>query len=431
MDKSKKIYIKALDKYNNGYIDDAIQLCEKSISIDMTNAAAINLKGLLYYLKGDLDGAQKLWKMNYQINKDSVSEKYLNDTKQDKERLKIYSQAVQLVEGLKINEALRLLKVCEESDYNYINTNNYITSCYISIGEYDKALKHIENVLKLDKTNDTAKENRRTLEKYGVIKKNIDFKIIAYSCMLMACIAILIMTTFIYRKKIRDTYASIKYNISKSISKASKSNKQAQNIEATKANSKTDVKTTNNNEKNNKTETNKTEKQNFNSEALKKYVQSRNYEGIYDLYMSWKDKEVPDNDKVVLSTAYEVLQNEGVNYFYNNGCIYLNNANYSNAKDYLGRAYSIGSQSYLCSHIVYMFGTSYDLSGDRENAARYYTEYINAFPSGGYAEQVLYNLVTIYKNTDKSKAKVYGEKLVQLYPYSIYNNSVVKSIINN
>ena len=55
MDKSQKKYIKALDNYNNGYIDKAIKLCEESISINIKNSAAINLKGLLYYLNGDLD----------------------------------------------------------------------------------------------------------------------------------------------------------------------------------------------------------------------------------------------------------------------------------------------------------------------------------------------------------------------------------------
>src|SRR3712207_7014744 len=63
MIKSKKIYAKAIDKYSLGYINDALRLCEESISMDVNNAPAINLKGLLYYLKGDLTSAQNLWKM--------------------------------------------------------------------------------------------------------------------------------------------------------------------------------------------------------------------------------------------------------------------------------------------------------------------------------------------------------------------------------
>ena len=54
MDKSQKIYNKALDKYNKGYIGKSMELCDESISISIKNGAAINLKGLLLYLKGDL-----------------------------------------------------------------------------------------------------------------------------------------------------------------------------------------------------------------------------------------------------------------------------------------------------------------------------------------------------------------------------------------
>src|SRR3712207_9370980 len=88
MIKSKKIYAKAIDKYSLGYINDALRLCEESISMDVNNAPAINLKGLLYYLKGDLTSAQNLWKMNLKLNKDKISEKYLKDSKEDINRIK-------------------------------------------------------------------------------------------------------------------------------------------------------------------------------------------------------------------------------------------------------------------------------------------------------------------------------------------------------
>ncbi len=45
MDKSGKVYVKAMNKYNDGYIDKALRLCEKSISLNNTNAAASKFKG--------------------------------------------------------------------------------------------------------------------------------------------------------------------------------------------------------------------------------------------------------------------------------------------------------------------------------------------------------------------------------------------------
>ncbi|NFI65937.1 hypothetical protein FC922_03685, partial [Clostridium botulinum] len=104
--KSRKIYTKALDNFNNGNIDKALDLCEKSISMDLKNNSAINLKGLLYYLKGDLISCKNLWKMNYHTNKDTVSYKYLQDAKLDEQFLKKYANAITLIKNNDIEGAI-------------------------------------------------------------------------------------------------------------------------------------------------------------------------------------------------------------------------------------------------------------------------------------------------------------------------------------
>lgn len=171
MNKSQKIYSRALNKYNNGYIDSAIKLCEESISIDIKNKSSINLKGLLLYLKGDLDKAQKLWKMNYQVNEDEVAQKYLESSKKDNEKIQFYKEALILIEKFKIDEALVLLEKCAESDFNYINVNNYSALCYMKKGQYARALEKINNVLKLDVKNVEAKENIKLLKNINIIGK--------------------------------------------------------------------------------------------------------------------------------------------------------------------------------------------------------------------------------------------------------------------
>ena len=180
MNKSQKIYNKALSKYNNGYIDAAIKLCEESISIDIKNKASINLKGLLLYLKGDLDKSQKLWKMNYQVNGDEIAEKYLESSKKDSNKIEYYKEALVLVEKFKIDEALVLLEKCAESDFNYINVNNYSALCYMKKGQYAKALEKINNVLKIDVKNTEAKENIKLLESINVIDKKNNIRKICY-----------------------------------------------------------------------------------------------------------------------------------------------------------------------------------------------------------------------------------------------------------
>jgi tetratricopeptide (TPR) repeat protein len=129
-----KLYTKAINCYNEGYIEKSLEYCEKSISENLKNTSAINLKGLLYYLKGDLENAQALWKMNSQVNKDLVSKKYLEDSISDEEKKRYYQAALNCMKELKIKEALQLLEQCKDSDFNSINVSNSIAICYIKLG---------------------------------------------------------------------------------------------------------------------------------------------------------------------------------------------------------------------------------------------------------------------------------------------------------
>ncbi len=411
MDKSKKTYVKALDKYDNGYIDKAIDLCEESISMDIKNAAAINLKGLLYYLKGDIDNSQKLWKMNYQMNKDGVAERYLIDTKSDKERLSIYREAIDFIKELYINEALELLEKCSESDFNYINVNNYKTLCYIKKGQYDKAINTIENVMKIDKNNSMAKENRKTLIKYGMLKNKIDGKKAIYSL-----IGVAIVITMVFA--VPAIYKSIKNNITKVSNKQKTSKNQVAKTPSSNQN------------KIAKEPTKKSQQEDFPRDKMKSDIQSKNFPSIYENYMKWKDKNISNDDKSVISDANGILKTEGVEYFYGEGYAYVDRKEFPSAKDNLTKAYNIGSESYLYPHIIYMLGSAFYLSNDFENAKKYYIQYDENYDKGDYEETVLYALAIMYKDSDKSKASNYAQKLSNKYPKSIYNNSIIKSLIN-
>lgn len=428
MDKSKKLYVKALDKYNSGYIDKAMDLCEESISMDIRNTASINLKGLLYYLKGDLDSAQKLWKMNYGINKDGVSERYLKDTKEDTERFKLYKVALDFIKELKINEALSLLEKCTGSDFNCINVNNHISLCYIKKGEYDKALKYVERVLTVDKKNTMSKEIIKTLKTYGAVSKE-GYKINPkYILATIICLVLFIFTSLIYVNLIKNNK-----NLSiKNLFSSSNKQKETPKKEISKPNKEENNKkeNTSKTQKDNITE-NKKESEVFPSDKLKSDIENKNFEAIYEVESKWKDKNISVNDKGLLSNAEELLKSEGVEYFYNKGYGFMNSNDYNSAKDYLSKAYSIGKESYLYPHIIYMLGSAFYASGDVENAVKYYTQYDRDFPTENYEETVLYNLAIVYKDTDKSKAKIYAEKLLQNYPESIYSNSIIRGLVES
>ncbi|WP_406541896.1 tetratricopeptide repeat protein [Clostridium ljungdahlii] len=343
MDKSQKIYNKALKKYNDGYIDKAIELCEESISLNIKNRASINLKGLLFYLKGDLDKAQKLWKMNHQVNGDGVSEKYLGSLKEDDVRFSLYVKALRLIRELKINEALKLLEQCAESDFNYIKVNNYSALCYIKKGEYKSALEKLNNVLRVDVNNDEAKKTMKMLEDLNVVKKKFPLKKVACISAGVICSVVLIVLIFngIKNKSLLNkNFAKIKTStIKNSGQKASGvSNKAKPKVETTK--------------------------EVFPQEKFKGYIQNKDYDSIYIEVKKWKDKQLSTDEGALLSEGSNLLKQDGSAYFYKLGTNYLNSKDYNNAKAYLTKAYEFGSENYLYADIIYMLATTLDSSGD-------------------------------------------------------------------
>ena len=49
---NNKLYSKAIKYYEEGKLEKALLQCEEAISLNLRNSAALNLKGLLLYLKG-------------------------------------------------------------------------------------------------------------------------------------------------------------------------------------------------------------------------------------------------------------------------------------------------------------------------------------------------------------------------------------------
>lgn len=172
MNKSNKLYKKAFHEFQNGNIDKAINLCDISLKLNIRNRAALNFKGLLHYLKGDLENAISFWKLDYKMNKSEVSKKYLEGTPDDRKRLEMYVKAVRLVNKLKINEAVKLLEECRKSDYNKINVNNYLAYCYIKLGQFSNADICLGEVLKIDRNNEQALNYRKETKKYTKNNKN-------------------------------------------------------------------------------------------------------------------------------------------------------------------------------------------------------------------------------------------------------------------
>lgn len=414
MNKSIKLYNKAVEYYNRGNIEKALDLCEKSISENLKNASSINLKGLLYYLKGELDNAQGLWKMNSQVNKDSVSKKYLEDSKNDEKKMVIYNAALKEIKELKIREALNLLNECSESDFNSINVNNYLAFCYIKLGEYAAALKHINIVLGIDKRNLFALKYKKELASFGVIKKEINYR---YLVIAFVIIVFAGLFSIVYKS-----------SMTKFLDKGSLNNKQTPKI-STEAKLEKQSENKQPDEQKKEQLENKNKLEVFPAEDINNLIAAKDYEKLYAIYNTWKDKDLNINNKTLLMKIKDIISGEGIEYFYNKGSQALSNKNYNSSINYLSIAYNYGDQSYLYSHTIYLLAVSYKNAGDIENSIKYYEEYNSKYPNGDYNDAVLYELTLIYKNIDNNTAINYAKKLNKQYPKSMYNNSIIKSII--
>lgn len=414
MANSNKYYIKALNCYENGYIEKALEYCEVSISLDLKNKAALNLKGILYYLKGELNNAEATWKLNSQMNNDSVAKKYLENVKSDEEKQVKFVQAVKLVNEVKINEAIELLEQCEQSDFNLINVKNYLCLCYMKQCKYDKVKEKLQKVFEIDKKNEIALNIKKQLMEYDIIKNKVNLK----PFLIIGVIILIIIVA-----------AVSKNYIFKIVKGADKSNK---NIVLNKSQ-------INQNKKEKQIEKTKQPENlqqhvavvQFPSADFQNSINSKNFDSLYNYVVEWNSKQLEINDKKLLAEGQKLLADEGTMYFYKKGIEFLQNKDYANAQGQLNKAYSNGSNSYLYQHIIYFLATSYNNSKDFENAIKYYEIYDKNYSSGSYEEMVLYNLALIYKDTDMAKAKQYSDKLTKNYANSIYNNSNIKAILNN
>lgn len=404
-----------MNYYYEGNFEKALIYCEKSLELGRGNSAALNLKGLLLYLKGDLEEARNQWKINYRLNNDDVARKYLEDSNKDKENLKLFNEGKAAFAQLKIKEALELFKNCEKSHFNFISLNNYLAQCYIKLGQYNNAEKHINEVLKTDKNNKMATEIVKLMNDLGVIKykKKYSNKILVGSSIAL----ILLISLSIY------TFIKVSYNKNNLIVEDNnkKNNEQKQELS---------VKEEKEEEINkNKVEENKKEENKFPFEELKIHIDNSKYDDIIKILKDYKNSVLNNNEKQMYIKASNFINKEAIKVYYDKAEEFRNKGDYKNSIKELEKIYEFSEGNYLYEHIIYMLALSYEKESDITTSIKYYEIYANKFKGGDYIENVIYNLAVLNENTNIEKSKKYANEIINKFPYSQFNNSKIENIL--
>ena len=418
--KSKKAYDKAMDYYERGQINKALDICEIELSESLKNSAILNLKGLLLYQKGDLKEAVTVWKINKDFNNDPIAKNYIKDSLSDEKRLETYILGEIELKNFRIDNAINLFKKCAESDFNAIKVNTALALCYQKKGDFKLAQEYVNKALRLDVNSATAKTIKKNLISTGVYqeeRKSYKKIIIMITAIISICL-ITIITYIIFERLNNKSFFT--------------KNEQVNKIEKSEDSNETDTEAMLLDEEDEQVETGNIDTDKlFNKDTLMTLLANKDLDGIYKEIKDFKLDDLNSEDEGIYRQAIDILKSEGVQTFYNRGLTFFNEKSYENAAIEFNKAYTYCDGNYLKEHIMYYKANTSLKMEENTVALDEYEEYYNEYPKGVYIEGVLYQLALLIDGIDNEKSKDYAKQLLNNYPNSIYINDYIIKIINN
>jgi tetratricopeptide (TPR) repeat protein len=412
-----KDYMKAVHFYEEGELDKALKKCDESISANLKNAATLNLKGLILYIKGDLDGAKAQWKINSEHNDDNLSKHYIHDSKSDVKRLKLYKLGESYLKQLRIEEAIEELNKCTESDFNSIKVNLALAICYLRKGDYTTSSVYITKVLKVDKDNLSAKNIVKELKdvsgiKLEASKSNNWIKVLVF---ILVSITILGFIGIGIRMGLHNKIISSELN---------EETVKEEEIDTSKIQEKSE-------ETNGTKEKGETKTEDLvDFSALESSVNNKDYEAIYNDVKKVNEGSLKGREKTIYFNAREALKNDGVSFFYRRGSELYSKKSLNEARAEFIKGYEYGEGNYIYPHIVFFKAATDEELGNIDDAINGYEEFYNKFKNETYIEETIYKLALLYKDRDIDKSIAFAKEIREKYSSSMYNNKVISNLLD-
>ncbi|EKQ52180.1 MULTISPECIES: tetratricopeptide repeat protein [unclassified Clostridium] len=423
--KATRAYEKAMNYYEKGKINKALDICEEILSEGLDNPTVLNFKGLLLYQKGNLNDAITVWKLNSDLNNDSIAEKYIKDSVADEERLELYKLGEQALTQLKVDRALGFFSRCAESGFNSIKVNTAIALCYQKKGDFYRAKEYVDKALCIDQNEIIAKNIEKELKENGVYleSKNKSKKNLVLITILFVIIAISTGGYAVISKiKGKNINNIAEKNGSKSLEEENigDKNKETEDKEKVQVNSE------------NSPSENKNEVQNTNIDKKKLdiLISNNDLDGIYEQIKNVQKESINSEDSEIYKKAVDLMKNQGVSKFYESGLNNFNQSNYTEAKQSLDKAYTYCEGSSLKEHILFYRASASSKLSDKA-AISQFEEYYKQYPKGVYTQEALYELALLNDSIDKEKSKTYANTLIKNYPNSIYVNDNIVGILKS
>lgn len=422
--KAQKAYDKAMDYYEKGKINKALEICEEILSEGLNNAPVLNFKGLLLYQKGNLNEAVTVWKINEDLNNNQLAGNYIRDSVADEKRLELYKQGERALKQLNVDKALELFKMCAESDFNKIKVNTGIGMCYQKKGDFYRAKEYIDKALRIDENAITAKIIDNELKESGVYWESSDSSkgtlIFIISLVVIAALAVggyLLMEKF----KNRDiTQVANQTNSVQMLEEKDKEIESKENEEVVVQDAQID--------KTEKTVKEEVQNKKLDAEKLKTLMAGNDLDGVYEELRNVKTESLNSADFEIYNKAIKLMSNEGASKFYDYGLWYFNQGNYKDAGISFDKAYEYCEGNSYKEHILFYRASNSLKKGDEKTAFKQYEEYYSKYPKGVYTEEALYELAVLSSPVDKENSKKYANTLMSNFPGSIYVNDKLTDI---
>lgn len=417
----EKLWDKALNHYQKGEYNDALNICRKILAKEPNDLLTLNMIGYIMFLNGDLESSKFYWEKS--ISNGCVeSKRYLQNVPEYEKLKSLFVEALKDIKNKKVSIAIDKLLICSENDFNRISVGDVLEKCLLANRGIRIQFDYIDALLnQYTQYNPPKNISKNYLNKINKMNKHVyannikrpllsshQFKISAITVS-----SILICVLFY------NVFNNLEFTVF-----AAKDNTILENQDS---NLLPDAEK----EGNLTSETLDEITLNTLNQEIEKALEAKDSDMLYNILNTFSKEDISTDSIDCYEDAEKHLETIGVDYFYKTASDNFKDKDFQSAITFFNKAFKYSEGHYLEPHILYFLGLSYEITDNYTEAIKYFEMYANNFPNEDYSAECLYKLVTLCKDDNIELAKKYAKIIQSNYSNSIYYNKVVKGILNN